>query len=92
MSLQIEKIEKELVAILRDGKFKYEIEKFNSGASMIDLEIENRFYCLQLTKNYMGISEITEEDPGFSTVPNESFIVINEFKERIGAILGIEWK
>ena len=92
MSLSVDKIEKERINILRLGKFKFDLEKFKSGASMIDVEVGNRFYCLQLTKDYVGVSEITEEDTGFSTLPDESFRDTNKFKKKVSEILGIDWE
>ncbi|MDH7448434.1 hypothetical protein [Aquimarina sp. 2201CG14-23] len=92
MDLPIEKIENELIAVLSSDKFKLDINKFDSGALMIDVETENRFFCIQLTKSYIGVSEITEEDPGFSSVPNKYYEDIGKFKKEINELFNLDWK
>ncbi len=92
MTLVVNKIESELIEILHLEGFRFEIEKFDSGASMIDIETNNRFFCVQLTENYAGISEITEESPEFSSIPDEHFDNAKELKTRISEILNVDWK
>lgn len=58
---------------------KHEIHKFDSGAAMIDIWVNDKFYCIQLFKNYIGLSLVTE-DSGFSTIPDISYTSISEFK------------
>jgi hypothetical protein len=50
--------------------FKYELHTFNSGALMVDIWAEERFYVLHIEQDVIGISLITEETIGFDNIPD----------------------
>ena len=88
--MQVEQVKEQVISILINANVKYDIENFDSGALMIDVEVEDRFYCLELTKNYMGISEIIGEDSEFSSIPDHSYKNLGEFLEKVRIISGVK--
>jgi hypothetical protein len=40
---------------------------------MLDIWYQDHFYVLQFEDRFVGFSEITEENPGFDTIPDEKF-------------------
>jgi hypothetical protein len=57
---------------------KIEVHSFDSGAYMIDVWVDESFYCLQLYDQKFGYSKI-EGDIDFSTIPDHLFDTFNEF-------------
>jgi hypothetical protein len=53
---------------------------------MLDIWHKDSFFVIQF-EDYVGVSEITEENPGFSTVPDEIFHSEEEYKNRLKDIL-----
>ena len=60
------------------AKVRYEIHNFDSGAIMIDIWINERFYVVQMFGGEIGLSLVTE-NTGFDNIPDKSFIDPNEF-------------
>jgi hypothetical protein len=70
-----------LIQDLDNSKLIYEIHVFDSGAVMIDIRINNEFYCIQMVENKFGWSKM-DEDTGFSTVPDSGYLDWNNFKKQ----------
>ena len=66
---------------------KHEVHHFDSGATMVDVWIENRFYCIQIDNHSIGLSLITPENPGFDTIPDAVFKNYDLFKSKLEAIV-----
>jgi hypothetical protein len=64
---------------------KHEYMRFASGAIMLDVWVNGRFYAIQF-EDFVGISEINE-NVGFATNPDEKFYSEKEYKERLNSIL-----
>lgn len=79
----MDKLEEQIIQILKRKGFKYDMERFDSGAIMIDAERDNRFFCIQVSEKGMGISEITDAYSSFSTIPDENFTDAEAFLKRI---------
>ncbi len=75
-----------LIHILNELNFKFEIHEFDSGAAMIDIRIDNDFYCIQMTDGKFGWSKV-EEDSGFSAIPDSGYLKWTEFKDEFDEII-----
>lgn len=60
-----------VVELLNQAAIKHESHSFASGAVMLDIWFNDRFYVMQFEEGIVGISEVTEDNPGFSTTPDE---------------------
>jgi len=78
------------IDLLNKLVIKYESELFPSGAIMIHIWKNKDFYVLQLENDLVGVSKIDDENPGFSTVPDEKFYDDEKFKGRLMQILDIK--
>ena len=47
--------------LIKQKEIRHEIHSFDSGAFMVDIWINNDFYCIQLFENKFGISQVSEE-------------------------------
>ncbi len=54
-------------------KVKYEVHHFDSGALMVDIFINEKFYVIQIYGDEIGISLNTEETGMFDIIPDKSF-------------------
>ena len=70
-----------ITKILSDEKIKFELDTFPSGCSMIDIWFNDLFFVIQIENESIGISLITDEEPGFDTIPDERFYDFDKFKE-----------
>ena len=61
------------------AKVKYEIHNFDSGAIMVDIFINDKFYVIQIYGEEIGLSLNTEETRWFDIIPDKSFKDPNEF-------------
>ena len=75
-----------LIQILNEHQFKFEIHEFDSGAAMIDIWIDKSFYCIQMAENKFGWSKI-EEDMEFCTIPESGYLEWNEFKNEFDQLI-----
>ena len=68
---------------IEDNNLKHEIHEFDSGCKMIDLWINDEFYCLEFHDDYLGISNISENNEDFGSLrfPDEEYQVFQSFKE-----------
>lgn len=62
-----------VVELLTRLRVKHTVHEFPSGAIMLDIWYQDHFYVLQFEDQFVGFSEITEENPGFDTIPDEKF-------------------
>ncbi len=61
------------VLFLKDLKVKHESYSFPSGAFILDIWINNKFFVLQFDNHYVGISEVNDRNIGFGSEPDEKF-------------------
>lgn len=64
---------------LAQSEVKYDIHDFKSGASMIDVWYNNKFYVIQLEGQSLGLSTVDNESSGFDTIPDQRFFEFEEF-------------
>jgi hypothetical protein len=62
-----------VVELLTRLSVKHTVHEFPSGAIMLDIWYQDYFYVLQFEDRFVGFSEITDENPGFDTIPDEKF-------------------
>ena len=79
-----------IVLELKRFNIRHEVHHFPSGCKMIDIWNNNKFYCVQLEPTRIGISELTEDNPGFDTIPDKVFETSDEFKTELKKVLGKE--
>ncbi|QMW03585.1 hypothetical protein [Spirosoma foliorum] len=58
---------------LTKRSIRHDVHSFASGAKMIDIWYDGHFYVIQIDSESVGISEITEDNPGFDTKPDAVF-------------------
>lgn len=73
---------------LEESGVRYEVHSFDSGCKMIDILLDDKFYCIQVEDCLIGISLVTEEID-LSTIPDQSFQKFDEFKHELNRILSI---
>jgi len=69
---------KYLINKLKELRVDHDVQEFDSGAVIIDLSIKGAFYCIQIAKNKIGYSKISDE-PDFSTVPDSGYLDWKDF-------------
>lgn len=72
--------------LLKPKEIRHEIHSFDSGVFMVDIWINNEFYCIQLFDNKFGISKVTE-GIDFSTIPDKTYIHWKDFEMELKKIL-----
>lgn len=80
------KLKQTLIQILKKHEFKFETHEFDSGASMIDVWIDNDFYCIQISKDKLGWSKVVENS-GFDVVPDSGYLNWDEFKNEFDKVI-----
>jgi hypothetical protein len=75
-----------IIAQIKKQQLRYEVHTFPSGAVMVDIWIGDKFYVIQLEKDLIGLS-LVNDNPGFDTIPDETFKNILHFKARFEKIL-----
>jgi hypothetical protein len=66
---------------------KHKVYQFDSGAIMIDIWINNKFYAIEIYRDVIGLSEVTKETTPFDIIPDKSFKDPEEFKTAFELIL-----
>lgn len=69
-------------ARIHQAQVTHEIHRFDSGAVMVDLWIEDKCYVVQIEEDTIGLSLITENTLLFDLIPDEVFNSITDFKNR----------
>ena len=72
--------------LIKPKEIRNEIHSFDSGAFMVDIWINNDFYCIQLFENKFGISKVTEEID-FSTIPDKTYTEWESFKTELEKVI-----
>ncbi|CAL2094433.1 hypothetical protein [Tenacibaculum sp. 190524A05c] len=76
----------EISDLIENKNIRYEIHSFDSNAYIIDIWINNGFYCIQLFDYKFGISKVTEEID-FNTIPDKTFNEWEDFKFELEKII-----
>ena len=71
--------------LLNRKSIKYEFRQFASGAIMLDIWYKEKFYVIQF-ENFIGVSEISDDNVGFDTNPDEKFFNEFQYKEKLDNI------
>jgi RNAse (barnase) inhibitor barstar len=66
---------------------RHEIHRFDSGAVMVDIWINDNFHVIQIDDNSIGLSLITKDTTPFDIIPDASFSNESEFKMEFEKIL-----
>ncbi len=82
----IQELFKYTLKLLEQMSIRHEYRSFPSGAIMLDVWHNDRFYVFQF-EDYIGFSEIDSENIGFDTNPDEKFHNANDYKEKLNSIL-----
>jgi len=69
-----------IVSRFNKMNIKHEIHSFDSGAFMIDFWVGDNFYCIQLYKEEIGISLITDKTLPFDIIPDLIFKSLEDLK------------
>jgi hypothetical protein len=77
------------IKLLKSMSVKHEYTSFDSGAVMLDIWHNNKFYVIQFD-DFIGVSEVNEETVGFDTIPNEKYFSEIEYKNKLKSILEIQ--
>lgn len=80
------KVRQYIIDMLIKHKIKYQIYDFKSGVSMIHVAHNDKFYAIQVEIEFVGVSLINEDNPGFDTIPDEHFFSFMSFEERFKEI------
>lgn len=81
--VDIEFLYNQTINLLDKQSIKHEGNRFPSGAIMLDIWYDNKFYVLQFQENFVGVSEVNDENPGFDTIPDEKFYEEIEYMEKL---------
>lgn len=72
------------IDFLKSIGIRYEYTNFDSGAIMLDVWYKNKFYVIQFdVDNYIGFSEVNDENMGFDTIPDEKFYDEKKYKIKL---------
>lgn len=66
---------------------RHKIHRFDSGAVMVDIWINDNFHVIQIDDKSIGLSLVTEDTTPFDIIPDESFSNEVEFKREFEKIL-----
>ena len=75
-----------IIENIESFKLKHEIHRFDSGAIMVDIWINDKFHVVQIENKSIGLSLVTE-DTAFDIIPDVSFSDENQFKTEFEKIL-----
>lgn len=68
-------------------KLKHEINRFDSGAIMVDIWINDKLHVVQIDDESIGLSLVTENTALFDIIPDVSFSEEKQFKIEFQKIL-----
>jgi hypothetical protein len=84
----IQKLFQYTIELLKLKSIRHEYTKFPSGAIMLDVWHNNKFYVIQFdVDDYIGFSEVNDDNIGFDTIPDEKFYDEIEYKNKLNSIL-----
>lgn len=76
-----------IVDNLQKLNLKHEIYRFDSGAIMVDIWINDNFHVIQIDNKSIGLSLITKDAAPFDTIPDVSFYNDADFRIEFEKIL-----
>jgi hypothetical protein len=65
---------------LQQENVRHEVDIFDSGAAMVDIWIEEKFYVIQLDELWIGLSLIRQDEGLFDVIPDRKFYDNDSFK------------
>jgi hypothetical protein len=71
------------IDLLKPMSIKHDYTNFDSGAIMLDIWHENKFYVIQFVDDYIGFSEVNDDNIGFDTIPDEKFYDEIKYKNKL---------
>ncbi|WP_162903090.1 hypothetical protein [Taibaiella koreensis] len=71
---------------VQQAGLRYELHTFPSGAAMVDIWIEDRFYVVQIDDRIIGLSLVTDDTTWFDIIPDQSFTDPLLFQQAFEAI------
>ena len=86
----MKKLLPDIIKRLDIAKVKYEVHNFDSGAVMVDVFINDKFYVIQIYCDEIGLSIITEDTMPFDIIPDKSYKSVNEFNIDFEKIFNLE--
>jgi RNAse (barnase) inhibitor barstar len=66
---------------------RHEVHRFDSGAIMVDIWIDRKFYVIQIDEESIGLSLNTQDTLLFDIIPDHLFSEENQFKKEFAKIL-----
>ncbi|MGV3598690.1 MAG: hypothetical protein ACO1PI_12555 [Bacteroidota bacterium] len=75
----------QIINFFKENNINYTVNEFNSGATIIDFNIADDFYTVQIYNNLIGFSFLTNDE--FSSMPDISFNDFFEFEGEIKKII-----
>jgi hypothetical protein len=83
----LQKLFQYTIELLKEMSIRHEYTSFESGAIMLDIWYNNKFYVIQFdTGDYIGFSELNDDNIGFDTSPDEKFYDENKYKNKLKGI------
>ncbi len=74
---------------IEKSKARYEVHSFDSGAVMVDIYIDEKFYVIQIDGDKIGISLNTEETGVFDIIPDKIFTEAGEFQIELEKLFNV---
>ncbi|WP_259017171.1 hypothetical protein [Emticicia fluvialis] len=76
------------IELLKLRGIKHEFTSFDSGAIMLDIWHNEKFYVIQFdVDGYIGVSEVNNDNMGFDTIPDEKFYDEIKYKNKLESML-----
>ena len=69
-----------IVDRIQEKNVKYEVHKFDSGAVMVDIWIDEKFFVIQIDNNTIGLSLVTKDTTPFDIIPDHIYTDSSKFK------------
>jgi hypothetical protein len=75
------------IELLKSLAIRHEYTNFDSGAVMLDVWYNKKFYVIQFdVDGYIGFSEVNDDNIGFDTIPDEKFYDEIKYKNKLKSI------
>ncbi|WP_437920412.1 hypothetical protein [Sphingobacterium sp. LRF_L2] len=80
----IKKLFQSTIEFLKSMSIRHEYTNFDSGAIMLDVWHKDKFYVIQFdVDNYVGFSEVNDDNMEFDTIPDEKFYDEIKYKNKL---------
>jgi hypothetical protein len=76
------------IEILKQMDIRHEFYSFSSGAIMLDIWHNDKFYVMQF-EDYIGVSEVNDTNISFDNIPDEKFYNEIEYKNKLKSIINV---